>query len=84
MPVGTFVGLRLVDHVQDILDRKWSGVQGIRVRQAARTGGLSVVIVVATRLSLLLMVLQHPRSAITGPLEKHFDLNKSNNLPNRT
>lgn len=58
MPVGAVVCLRLIDHIEYILDREGGCVEGIRIGQAAGTRRL-VVVIVARGLGLMLMMLQH-------------------------
>lgn len=59
MAVAPVIGLRLVDHVEYVLDREGGRVQGIRIGQAARTGRLTVVEVARGLWLMLMMMLQH-------------------------
>lgn len=59
MTVAAVIGLRLVDHVENVLDREGGRVQGIRIGQAARTGRLTVVEVARGLRLMLMMMLQH-------------------------
>lgn len=59
MPVAALVGLRLVDHVENVLDREGGRVQGVRIGQATRTGRLAVVEVARGLWLMLMMMLQH-------------------------
>lgn len=62
MTVAAVIGLRLVDHVENVLDREGGRVQGIRIGQAARTGRLTVVEVARGLWLMLMMMLQHRTS----------------------
>lgn len=59
MTVAPVIGLRLVDHVENVLDREGGRVQCIRIGQAARTGRLTVVEVARGLWLMLMMMLQH-------------------------